>query len=225
MFSKEKSLDYDKWYETPLGSFVDEIESQAAFSLFSPPAGAAVLDAGCGTGNFSIKLAHKGYQVTGIDISGEMLIIAEQKAALTNLNITFAPMDINNLGFPDHSFPAVLSMAAFEFIQEPHKAYQELYRVVKPGGLILIGTINRDSLWGQTYIQMAAADKDSVFNYAYFMNMEELKDLDRPHLLDSRECLFIPPTAMETDFNQEKEAFYSKQNKGGFIICLWQKPY
>ncbi len=41
-------------------------------------------------------------------------------------------------------------MAAFEFIADPAPAYRELYRVVKPGSQILIGTINRDSLWGKT---------------------------------------------------------------------------
>lgn len=225
MFTDEKAYEYDKWYETPRGSFIDAVETRAAFSLFSPPPGINVLDAGCGTGNFSIKLANQGYQVTGIDISEDMLKIARHKVASTQLNITFRKMDMNNLDFPDNSFQAVFSMSAFEFIKDPERAYQELYRVVEPGGLILIGTINRDSPWGEAYMETAAKDKNSVFNYAYFKTMEELKSLDYKNLLNSKECLFIPPEAAETDFTWEKEQFYSALNRGGFIICLWQKPY
>ena len=39
-----------------------------------------ILDAGCGTGNFSIKLAERGAHVTGIDLSTEMMAVAREKA-------------------------------------------------------------------------------------------------------------------------------------------------
>lgn len=42
--------EYDKWYQTPIGRFLDEVETKLAFDLFTPRAGARVLDAGCGSG-------------------------------------------------------------------------------------------------------------------------------------------------------------------------------
>ena len=112
-----------------------------------------------------------------------------------------------------------------EFIADPEPAYRELYRVVKPGGQILIGTINRDSLWGKTYMEETSKNADSVFKHAYFKNLEELADVDRINLKASRQCLYVPPQAPEEHFNLEHETRLAAEYTGGFIICLWQKPY
>lgn len=224
MFIKEIAKNYDNWYKNLPGSFVDELESAAAFSLFQPASNSNVLDVGCGTGNYSIKLAKKGYNVTGVDISNDMLDIARIKADKQRLNINFVNGDLNCLEFPDNSFSAVCSMTAFEFIKNPHNAFQELFRVVKPGGFILIGTINKESLWGEAYISNARQDENSVFNYAYFKSIEELRNLDQYNCIASKECLFIPPNAPNADFNWKMENYYSQHNSGGFIMCLWQKP-
>lgn len=224
MFTGNIAQNYDSWYETKPGEFIDTVETETAINLITLSPGAKILDAGCGTGNFSIKLAKKGYLVTGIDISSDMLKIGWEKCRSKNLNIDFITMDIEKLDFPDNFFDAAFSMAAFEFIADPESAYWELYRVVKPGGQILIGTINRESAWGQTYMEEAAQNPDSVFNYAHFKNLEELVAIDRKNLKASRQCLFIPPQAPIKDFNWENENRLAANYPGGFIICLWQKP-
>ena len=106
----------------------------------------SVLDVGCGTGNFSIKLAKMGLNVTGIDVSDNMLDVARDKAKKGGLSIDFINMDARDMIFEDESFDGVISMAAIEFIQESEKVLNEMFRVVK-GGKIVIGTINRDSKW------------------------------------------------------------------------------
>lgn len=223
-FFDEISSKYDNWYETPLGHFADETETKLAFDFFTPAKGAKILDAGCGTGNFSIKLAGMGALVTGIDISDEMLNIAGMKAKSMGLDISFAEMDIYKLSYPDNFFDGVFSMAAFEFIKQPLKAYQELIRVLKPGKLLLIGTINRDSAWGALYQEKARRDPASVFRFASFKTLSELEDLDRVNLVKSGQCLFVPPDAPPASFNWEEEKRLSKTEKGGYIIALWRKP-
>ncbi|MDD2498888.1 MAG: class I SAM-dependent methyltransferase [Desulfitobacteriaceae bacterium] len=225
MFTGNTALNYDSWYETKRGRFIDLVESEAAFDLITLPPGAKILDAGCGTGNFSIKLAEHGYRVTGIDLSSDMLNTARKKCMAKGLKVDLQTMNIEHLLFPDNYFDAAFSMAAFEFIADPKPAYRELYRVVKPGGQILIGTINRDSLWGKTYMEEASKNADSVFKHAYFKNLEELADVDRINLKASRQCLYVPPQAPEEHFNLEHENRLAAEYSGGFIICLWQKPY
>lgn len=215
--------DYDRWYTTKIGSFADEVETRLALSMFSPYSGMKVLDVGCGTGNFSIKLARLGCKVTGIDLSEKMLDIARRKAKKEHLDIEFYNMDVYRLEFPDGCFDGVFSMAAFEFIKEPLKAYREMYRVVKPGGKILIGTINRESSWGKLYMSQEY-QKNSVFKHARFMTLEELKALDRENLKDAGECLFISPFEEEHNISMEMEEKLSKANRGGFICALWEKP-
>ena len=214
--------EYDQWYETKLGKFVDEVETKLAFSLFQPKPGMHVLDAGCGTGNFSIKLAQAGCRVTGIDISDEMLEIAKKKAQKMNLDIDFQVMDIYHLQFEDYTFDAVFSMAAFEFIEKPQEASKEMYRVLKRDGQLLIGTIHKDSHWGKLYLS-EAFQKDSVFRHAHFKTLEELKNLDSEHLVDSGECLFIPPDIPEEQISWEKEKEFSTRERGGYICALWKK--
>ena len=63
------ATDYDGWYNEKRGSFVDKVETELAFKLLEIKRGMKVLDFGCGTGNFSIKLDKMGCNVTGVDVS------------------------------------------------------------------------------------------------------------------------------------------------------------
>jgi len=213
---------YDQWYKTKLGSFADKVETCLAFRLFTPEKGMKVLDVGCGTGLFSIRLAEVGFKLTGIDVSQEMLEIAKDKAKRKNLEIDFREMGVYKLDFVDESFDAVFSMATFEFVKSPQKAYDEMFRVLKKGGKILIGIINRDSRWGVLYMSKSVRE-NSVFKYADFKTIEEIKGLDRKNVKDWGECLFIPPDAFELDINMENEKKLSETERGGFFCVLFGK--
>lgn len=214
--------EYDSWYETKLGSFVDKVETALAFDMIKLHPGMKILDVGCGTGNFSIKLARKGCKVIGIDISEEMLDIARKKAKQKGLDIEFHNMDIYNLSFQDNSFDAAFSMAAFEFIDRPLTALDEMLRVVKDKGQVLIGTISGDSKWGELY-QSEPIKSNSVFKYAHFKTLENLRKLKPEKLAGSGQCLFIPPDAAEDQITMEQEQLLSVKEKGGYICALWKK--
>ena len=149
----KKAPEYDAWYQTQKGALVDALETECAFSLFQPTAGMRVLDAGCGTGNFSLKMAALGATVEGVDLSAPMIGYAKEKAQASSYadQLHFQVGDLYDLPFADESFDAVLSMAAFEFIHEDWRALEEFMRVVKPGGRVLIGTITGNSDWGLEY--------------------------------------------------------------------------
>lgn len=221
VFNKEASS-YDSWYKTKLGGFIDQVETECAFKLFKVKKGMKILDVGCGTGNFSIKLAKMGCKVIGIDISEEMLNIAKEKAKKEALDIQFYKMDVYDLKFEDEYFDGVFSMAAFEFIKEPDKALNEIFRVIKKGGQILVGTINKDSKWGELYLS-EEFQKKTVFKYADFKTLDDLTKLKSEYLVDTGECLFIPPDIAEEDISMEKEIKLSKGERGGFICALWKK--
>jgi ubiquinone biosynthesis O-methyltransferase len=221
IFDKEANS-YDSWYESKMGSYVDKVETDLAFSMFRVEKGMTILDVGCGTGNFSIKLARMGCKVIGIDISDEMLEIAKKKSEEQNLDIEFYNMDVYDLKFKDETFDAAFSMAAFEFIKEPQRGIDEIFRVVKKGGHILVGTINKDSKWGELYLS-DYFQVNTVFKYADFKTLGDFKVINPNSLINTGECLFVPPNTDGGDFNIKREIELSKTERGGYICALWRK--
>lgn len=214
---------YDEWYKTHIGSFVDIVETQTAFSLLHPQPGQDVLDLGCGTGNFSLKLETLGCRVTGVDVSKKMLSAARKNAESKGANrVKFMEMDGNQLVFEDNTFDAVLSMAAFEFIHTPRQVFSELLRVVKPGGIVVIGTIQKGGAWEKLY--SGETMSGSAYAYAAFKSLDDLKALAPKEAIDASECLFTPPGLSESEYNrQNEERFKAEGEKGGFVCVKYQK--
>lgn len=180
VFDKE-AIAYDSWYETILGTFVDEVETECVMNLLHLEEGSKVLDIGCGTGNFSVKLAKMNHRVVGIDVSERMLDIAKNKANTNGLKIEFVTMDAHHLELADDSFDCVFSMAVFEFLEYPQKALEEMSRVAKPGSPIIMGIINRDSDRERLYTSREFTQK-TVFKYAKLTTPDEIKKLKPQHL-------------------------------------------
>ena len=213
---------YDIWYDTKMGAFADMVQTKLAFELFEPKKGMHVLDVGCGTGNFSIKLAKMGLKVTGIDVSVNMLNVAESKAKAEGLEIDFINMDARDIKFEDNYFDGVISMAMLEFIREPSTVLREMFRVVKKSGRILMGTINRDSKWGDLYLSEEFRE-NSVFKHASLKTIDELIKLHPEKPKATGQCLFIPPGMPEDRISLETERELAATERGGFICALWVK--
>ncbi len=98
--------------------------------------GHAVLDVGSGTGYPAILAAQTvgaSGSVTGIDLAGEMLAVAQRKAKrLGLLNVTFRTGDATTLPFETASFDAVISRFCLMFLPDVPKASTEIARVLKP---------------------------------------------------------------------------------------------
>ncbi|HON33754.1 MAG: class I SAM-dependent methyltransferase [Thermovirgaceae bacterium] len=213
---------YDEWYTTPIGKWIDEIETRCAFGLLEPRSGMKILDAGCGTGNFSLKLARLGCAVTGVDLSGEMLAIAIEKAEAESLEVKFLSMDIKTLEFDDGAFDAVVSMAALEFIQNPLDAAEEMFRVVRKGGRLVIGTINRLSPWGELYMEIGRRS-DSVYRHARFLSLEEMSRFRPENLASTKECLFFRPENYVDNSHPGEDHGPAEPGRGGFLCAMWMK--
>ena len=219
IFDKEAE-NYDEWYLTKVGRIVDKLETECVFSLLSLPENSKILDVGCGTGNFSIKLAKKNFKIVGIDISKKMLNIARKKSKQQSLNIEFIEMDAHKLDFENEYFDGVISIVSFEFFKDPQKVMEEIFRVVKRGGSVIVGIINRESAWGKLYSSPAYKEK-SVFKYAKLKTFEEMKTLKPESFIKFKECLFI-----STEFNLDEINYIGEQKlkkRGGFICLLWKK--
>src|SRR3989338_2018580 len=100
-----------------------------------------VLDLGCGDGTTAVPLAQLGAEVVGIDIAKNLVDAGNKRAAEAGLNrLTFQEGDASNLQrIGDHSFDLPLSVFGAMFAPKPFDVAQEMVRVTKPGGRIVMG--------------------------------------------------------------------------------------
>ena len=107
--------------------------------------GACVLEVGCGAGFMSIALAQRGFRVHAIDSVESMVGQARQNAAeagvagLLSLDIA----DVYALAFEDESFDLVIALGVIPWLEHPQQAIQEMARVTRPGGHVILTADNR----------------------------------------------------------------------------------
>jgi ubiquinone/menaquinone biosynthesis C-methylase UbiE len=118
------------------------------FHYVAPPAGALFLDAGCGTGDHSIRIAQRGYECFSVDISETVLRRAEKKieqqAAGSKVHLSCQALE--NLAFAENTFDCVHCRGVLMHIPDWQAALANLCRVLKPGGKIVIVEGSKASL-------------------------------------------------------------------------------
>ncbi len=212
---------YDRWYEKPVNRFIDRLEERSLESLLPQGhAGSLLLDVGFGTGH-SLPLAGKaGYRVIGLDKSGGMLRVAASK---DSLGVPLVQGDAHCLPFPDSCFDAVLSVTAFEFLEEPRQALEEMVRCLRPGGSLVIGVLNAFSYLG---LQRKILRKP-IFREAHFFRVGELRRmLSRIGEVRVDTCAFMPPWEwlLPAGERLERVGKALAPGLGQFIVAAVTKP-
>ncbi len=107
------------------------------------PAGTTVLDVGCGIGGSSRILARDyGFAVTGVTISPQQVRRAQELTS-PEVSAQFKVDDALNLSFPDASFDVVWSIEAGPHMPDKARYAQEMLRVLKPGGILVVADWNQ----------------------------------------------------------------------------------
>lgn len=117
-----------------------------------------ILDVGTGPGIVAFLLTELGHDVTGVDLSEEMLRNAMENTANFNLPVEFRHGDAENLPFEDESFDAVVNRAVLWTLPNPDKAIAAWKRVLKPGGKVVI-------VDGNWYLNLEGSLKRRVWRY------------------------------------------------------------
>ncbi len=153
------SCEYDKWFDEHSATYEAEL---AVIRESMPSYSENGLEVGIGTGRFAIPLGI----TTGIEPSAAMAAIAERSG------ISVVSAVAEQLPFEDNQFDLVLMVTVICFLDDVLRAFTEAYRVLKPGGYILVGFIDKESVLGRQY--MEKREKSLFYQDAVFYSASEV---------------------------------------------------
>ena len=160
-----------------VSEFIDETDS--------------VLECACGTGAITEEIAKKAQMVLATDFAEGMLKRASKKCRKYS-NVSFRQEDITDIKSADNSFDKVVAGNVIHLLSEPEKALNELLRVVKPGGKVIIPTyinmLKKSSGIAVSVIKKMGADFKRQFDidsYKKFFEEKGFKDVEY-YVVDGR---------------------------------------
>jgi ubiquinone/menaquinone biosynthesis C-methylase UbiE len=186
-----------------------------------PGQGERILDVGCGTGIFTLDLLAAGSRVIGLELSLPMLQRAGKKAAGRPFRMVQG--DMRGLPFADNSFDKTVSVTAIEFLEDARDGVAELFRVTKPGGLIVVVSLNSLSPWA-TRRKAAAKEGHAIFKHARFRSPAEMADLVALPALIRTAIHFQKHDDPDRAREIERDGDARGVDTGAFLVVRWEKP-
>ena len=150
---------YDRWFEKNAAVYASEV---AAVRALLPERGRG-LEVGTGTGRFSIPF--------GIEDGVEPAKAMRERAIQQGLKVLDASAEA--LPFPDQSFDFVLLVTTICFVQDPALAMREAWRVLRLGGSLVVGFVDRQSRIGKQY--ESRKSESPFYREASFFSVDEVK--------------------------------------------------
>ncbi len=196
--------DYKEWFDRHKSIYSSELKALKEVI----PEGLG-LEIGVGSGRFAQPLGAK----IGVDPSGNMLNLAKERGIHVIRGVG------ENLSFKDNTFDFVLMVVTLCFVENPVSVMKEAGRVLKSGGRLIVGEINRDSLLGRLY--EAKKEKSEFYKIAAFYSGNEIIGMfDKVEIryLESYQTLLQPLA-----FPEIEEEPVKGYDKGGFVVIIGVK--
>jgi ubiquinone/menaquinone biosynthesis C-methylase UbiE len=189
-YKGKTAIDYNlRRFSGAGGQYVNRRELDTVIQMLPDPS-QAVLDVPTGTGRVSIELMKRGYQVTSLDLSPDMLEIVRRSSADA---VRLILADAHSLPLVADSFDAIICLRYLHFYSPERRPQaecliQELARIVKPGGTVIIDS-NR---WSPRHIRIGGKQLSSVFFHPD-AEMAELLTLAGLHVIHQEAMFFVAP--------------------------------
>jgi ubiquinone/menaquinone biosynthesis C-methylase UbiE len=161
-----------------------------AFHLLGDVRGRTVLDLGCGTGENVIPLLERGARVIGMDISPDLIAIAQKRLNVANLEATLTTGDAYATGLPDESVDAIFSMALIHHL-DIKLVRDEMWRVLRKGGVIILREPVRFSK-AYAWVRSLLPARDDISEYEHPLTREELATMTQPFRVQGTRYFRLP---------------------------------
>ena len=154
------------------------------------------LDIGCGTGNYTVALANRGFQFIGVEPSERMLKVAQQRSE----SVTWQQGTAEDIPLAEESVEGVLGSLTIHHWGDISKGFQEIYRVLKPAGVFVLFTSTAEQMegyWLNHYFPKMLADsilqmpEEGVIMAALESSGLKFKDKARYFVKDNLQDLFL----------------------------------
>ena len=187
--------DFDSYYESPRGVADRMINEwlrrpglvkrlQIALDFSDPVQGKRILDVGCGSGKFVVECAKKGAKVVGVDVSEEMVRLAENACRMNGVTAEFIVGDIHDLQL--NGFDVCVCLGVVEYFQDPEPLIRKIFHAVVPGGRIVMSVPSL--LAPQTPLRAAFLFRRGV--HCYFFTKRQMKEICLAHGTEPRSVKF-----------------------------------
>jgi SAM-dependent methyltransferase len=138
---------YAKWRASGIGAITEQLQRRLILALLGDIRGRNVLDVGCGDGDLALELWRRGATVTGIDGSPEMVEAARVRAKREGADMSFMVGEAASIPFDAERFDVVVAVTILCFVVNAAPVFSEIARVLRPGGVLVIGELGKWSLW------------------------------------------------------------------------------
>ena len=121
-------------------TFIRRIEWRTMLEWLEPKKGERILDVACGGGTLSLKIAERGCEVHGIDMSEDAISSAKRLAEREKIACEFEVGNAEDLPYPDEYFDKIVCSSSVEHFKDDIKALKGMCRVLKPDGKVVLTT-------------------------------------------------------------------------------------
>ena len=213
---KSVAEEYDAYYLTDIGRAVDAVEKPIVakrlkqFRKLSGGDCNRMLELGCGTGHWTQFFSEQGFRVTAVDESVAMLEHAQRRGLA---GVEWLEASADSLPFDDKSFSLITSITMFEFVEDPKLVLEEVDRLLRPGGTLLVGWLNSESQLRRV------KDSSPTYRHGQFYSSEEIEEFLRRF----GPVEFDYAVYYDEDFNLKDEESDREECEPAFIVTSLQK--
>ncbi len=225
--SNEKEWDepteYEKWYDSSLGKAYGKSLNHVLRKWLPDHPEGRIVDIGCGPGLLLEQLLPDAPNAVAVDCSPEMSHRAKYRFDQAALPYRVITASADTLPFPDQFAEMIITTNCLEFVDHPGHAFKEISRVLQTGGTVILGVLNRNSIWETTRKLIRPLSSAAYYDGQFYTCDDILNYAEQSNLtVDSIEtAVHFPPmspgpfTGLYDMLDQMEPPLFT----GGVLLC------